>query len=308
MAQDLSIDDPKAYILTTCRTLDSKLWFLNNPILGVMIRAFLAKYQEKYGVEIYEFELMGNHYHLISRFPNGNRANFLRDFDAMIAKLVISLVPGFEGKVWARRARCQVLLEPEDVKHWFFYVAMNPIISGVCRSLSEYAQYSGFADAISGQPKKYKIFNKTDYNNRIRYNKHLTQAECTSEHKLVIQRLPGYEHLSQREYWELMQKEFAARREVVVRERLEQGLGFSTLEQQRAIKPGARPRRTKTSSRDTHRPLCLTLNAIARKAFLTWYFSVVEAYKEASRRFRAGELTVRFPPGTYRPSAAVGFT
>jgi hypothetical protein len=32
-----------------------------------------------------------------------------------------------------------------------------------------------------------------------------------------------------------------------------------------------------------------------------WYFSIYFAYKETSNRYRAGDLDVEFPAGTYKP-------
>ena len=120
-------------------------------------------------------------------------------------------------------------------------------------------------------------------------------------------RLPGYENLSQSEYRELMLKKFEARRQEILKSRKEKGLGFATREQLLQTVPGSKPRSTKSSTRNSHRPLCLTLCREARKTFLKWYFELLEDYRAASRKFRDGDFSVRFPEGTYRPPTAVGF-
>ena len=77
----------------TTRTAGSRLWFVNNKKLEERILAFLGFYQEKYTVELSSFKLMGNHYHLVARFPNKNRAQFMRDFNARICLLYTSPSP-----------------------------------------------------------------------------------------------------------------------------------------------------------------------------------------------------------------------
>lgn len=309
MAQDLSIEDRDAVFFCTTRTAESRLWFVNSPLLTERILAYLAKYAFDYSVVLYAFELMGNHYHLLAGFPLGNKSAFLRSFNSMVARLVKSYVKTFGGgKLWARRARTQFVLEDEDVENWFYYAALNPIASGLGQKYSDYPGYSSFSDAISGRVRKFKVVNWSDYRNRKRYNKKLTIEDCTQTYELKFHRLPGYEKASAKEYREVMLKKFEGRRQAILKERKEKGLGYASPEQLRKTEPGTKPRTTKTSTRHTRRPLCLTLSRAAKERFLTWYFDLLAEYKEASRRFRRGELTVTFPPGTYRPPAFAGFT
>ena len=55
------------------------------------------------------------------------------------------------------------------------------------------------------------------------------------------------------------------------------------------------------SKKGTRRPLVLTKDPEARETYLKWYFKVVEAFKEACAKYRFGDFTILFPPGTYRP-------
>ena len=98
-----------------------------------------------------------------------------------------------------------------------------------------------------------------------------------------------------------MLKKREERRLKLVKERKAKGLGFLTREQLLATVPGTKPKKTKKSTRDSKRPLVLTKCPEARKQFLDWYFSIFEAYKAAVKRYRAGQLDVVFPTGTYRP-------
>jgi len=65
--------------------------------------------------------------------------------------------------------------------------------------------------------------------------------------------------------------------------------------------PGSIPHNTKRSTIDSHRPRALSDCPERRKEALEWYFAMYYAYKEASMSYRAGDLNVEFPEGTYRP-------
>jgi REP element-mobilizing transposase RayT len=302
MAQDLSFESEEFCFFATTRTMNSLLWFINNPKLTERILAHLAKCQEVYGVIIYAFVVMGNHYHLIARFPRRNKANFFRDFNSIISKLTYRYVEKFEGgKLWARRVRTQVVPNPEDIKERFFYASLNPVAAGIVKNLSEYDSYVSFSDAVFDRRRKFSIVNWTDYNNRKRFNRSLKPKDCAREYTLTYSRLPGYEELTKSDYINVMSAELEKRRSEIVDARTKDGKGFASCEALKSLTPGVRPKSTKTSTRESKRPLVLTLCLETKKRFLDWYFSMLAAYKDASRRFRDGILDAPFPPGTFRP-------
>ncbi len=302
MAQDLSIESPTDTFLITIRTIASRLWFVNNPTLEKYVLSFLAKYQEMYEVKLYAFIIMGNHYHLVANFPKCNKAPFLQSFNSIFAKLVNTHVEEFHGgKLWARRARTQILPRDEDISHWSFYCALNPVSSGSTEKQTDYEGYNSFYDSIYGNERKFKLVNWTDFNNRTRSNKQLTPNDCSNTYTLRFSRLPGYENLSTKQYKNLMLRQAEERRIKIVKERLAEGKGFTNKALLRAVKPGAFPKSTKSSKRNTPRPLVLSLCMKTKKAYVDAIFLITAAFRQASSRYRAGEFDTPFPFGTYRP-------
>ena len=302
MSQDLKIESPDRTYFITTRTQNSRLWFINARQLEERILAYLAKYQSDYKVILYNFILMGNHYHLSAQFPHANKSAFMRSFNSIIAKLTKSYCEAFEGgTLWARRYRDQALLEPSDIEHWCFYSALNPVSSGLTKRARDYSGYNSFSDGAAGKSRKFKIIDWADYNNRKRYNSRLTPDDCATEYHLTFSRLPGYEKFPPSAYRTLMNTKLECRQTKLVEERLKNGEGFSTKEFLKRTIAGAKPQSTKTSSRSTKRPLVLTLSANAREKYLEWYFGILNWFKEASKRYLLGVLDVQFPPGTYRP-------
>ena len=302
MSRDLSFEDPELTFFITTRTIASRLWFVNNRKLHRKVAAFLAKYQRKFGVILHAFIIMGNHYHLVARFPRGNKAKFLKAFNSIFARLVEKMVPEFHGgKVWARPARCQVLPEPQDIEHWTLYCALNPVESGLTQKYTEYDTFNSFSPAIAGKTLQYELVNWSAYNNAKRVSQDVHPKQYTEEFTLTFSRIPGYESLSQREYMLMMEAKAEKRRNELIKKRFAEGKGFAGVEALRATVPGAFPKHTKKADRYTKRPLVLSLNPEARKIFIDRYFRLLEAYRIASKRFRDGDLNAEFPPGTYRP-------
>lgn len=302
MGRDKSIEYPKDVCLVTVRTIASRLWFVNSPELEERILAHLGKYQETYGVEIYGFILMGNHYHLLARFPKGNRHEFVGAFDSIIARLTARYQKDFiDGKLWARRARPQVVPNPEDIENQFLYVLLNPLSSGLLPNLADFRGYRCFEDTINGQSKPFKLVNWSKYTNCKRHNSKLQPKDFEEEYRIIYSRIPGYEKLGKEEYRMVLLEKLIGRKKEIVKSRKASGQGFAGKEVLRQTKPGALPRSTKKSDRHTPRPLILTFCMETKRAFLEMYFKIVAEYEIASKKFRDGDLTVIFPPGTHRP-------
>lgn len=293
------METPDIASLGTSRTINSLLWFVNNPILTDNMLGYLAKYQDKHQVKLYAFNIQGNHYHLNAQFPNSNRSAFYRDFNARTAEAVridVHQFPG--GPVFARRFSAQVLLLPEDVEDYFFYCALQPVQAGLCARLSDYPGYNSFHDAIHDIRRKRKVVNWAKYKAHKRYNPNVSIAEFTVEYELRYSRLPGYEHLSQKEYARQMLEKLEKRRIALVTKMKQEGHRFLTKEELRKILPGTAPHNTK---KGTRRPIVLSVSPEAKQKFLEWYFGIVASYRLASKKYLAGDPLVEFPPYTYKP-------
>ena len=84
-------------------------------------------------------------------------------------------------------------------------------------------------------------------------------------------------------------------------ERREKGLGFAGREAVLKTKPGARPKRTKSSDRNSHRPRVLSVCHERRHRYKERYFKLYFAYKAASEEYRGGKLDAQFPEDTDKP-------
>jgi REP element-mobilizing transposase RayT len=289
--------------LITSRTRDSRLWFVNNNQLEERILGLTAKYATRHEITLYGFALEGNHLHMVAQIDGDNRANFLRDLKSTIAKAVPYFTPSYcGGGVWGRRFSNEFIGDEATLEDYFFYVALQPIKDGLVDRISDYPGYNCFHDAVWGKTRRFKVFNGTAYYRAKRYGAKVRKSDFFEEFTLTYARLPGYEHLTQKEYAILMHNKLEERRQEILRARAAEGksssVGGKRLKQ---VVPGSFPKTTKTSTSTTHRPRVLSLCHQKRAEMRTWYFGILFHFKDASNRYRQGELSAEFPAGTYRP-------
>ncbi len=287
----------------SCRTRNSRLWFVNNKNLEDTILGYVAKYTIKYEVKLYALALEGNHMHNVSKFPKANRADFTRESHSMIADAVKRNCSNYEpGSLWHRRYSSEFLPDADSIEEYLFYTALQPVHDGLVDKISEYPGYNFFNNAISGIKRKFKVFNRAKYNDQIRYGASANKQDFIDEFELVYERLPGYEDLTQAEYKKLMLEKLEKHRLKAIKKRQEKGksacLGRENLLK---VKAGSRPKNTKTTGRFENRPRVLSPDNKVRHASKAWYFNIYFEYKECSAKYREGDLSVEFPPGTYKP-------
>ena len=296
-SQPLRVEDPDAILLITSKCVKGEMWFVNNKELEERIYAFVAKYCKKYKVKLYAIFIMGNHYHLVIQFPYGYMPHFMRDLNARIAEAVRMLVPEFEGgPVFQRRYTTQILADEQTIEDKFFYTWLQPVTSKICARNSEYTAKSLFNDAFQGTERDYKYFSYYEYNLAKKKDSKAKRKDFWKTHSLEFSRLPWHENLSQKEYELLMLEKLEARRLEEVAKSPD--ARYKTKSEIKRIRPGSKPKNTKKGGR---RPLVLAASIEAKNRVISWYLSVVAQFKEACAKYRAGEFSVDFPPGTFRP-------
>lgn len=300
MAYHPRIETKKIATFQTTRTRRSELWFVNNRPLERAILGYAAKYAARYSVKIYGLAIEGNHVHFPALFPKANRAHFMRDFNSAIARVV----PRYQkahpsGPLWARRYSAEYLPADEDIEEQFFYTVLQPVQDGLVESIYDYPGYNCFEDAVMGRTKIFKVVHWKKYNDALRWNPKVSIGDFTEKVELTYARIPGYEDMPTLEYARMMRAKLRKRTAEILGAR--KGTPCLGKERLQERIPGALPTRTKTSTRTSHRPRVLSKDNTRRAAGKSWYFSIYFKFKEASTRYRSGQIDVQFPEGTYRP-------
>ncbi|MEY4668870.1 MAG: hypothetical protein RL518_1569 [Pseudomonadota bacterium] len=284
----------------TTRSRKSKLWLVNNDQLEEAILGYAARYTTRHEVKMYALAIEGNHIQNVCMFPRANRSHFMRDFNSAVARAVARFQHSYPGgPFWHRRYSAEYLVACPDIEDRFFYTVLQPVNDGLVDDIRDYPGYNCFEDAITGRKRTCKVVKWKEYNDARRWNRSVSIEQFTELCTLKYERLPGYDHLSSKEYETMMRRKLKERTKAVLEVRkAKHSLGPVRLKE---IKPGATPKKTKTSGRFDYRPRVLSKDPERLALGEAWYFSIYFHYKNCSARYRAGELTVEFPPGTYKP-------
>jgi hypothetical protein len=304
------IECKKISTFQTTRSRCSELWFVNNYTLEQEILGYAAKYAKRHTVQLYALAIEGSHIQFPALFPKANRAHFMRDFNSAVARAVPRRQPNYPGgRLWARRYSAEYLPGAEDIEEQFFYTVLQPVQDGLVDDITKYPAYNCFEDAISGAVRNYPVVNWKKYNDARRWGKTVPIEDFTEFHELHYERLPGYENLSKASYMKLMREKLRSRTALVLKARKEEGKKVMGAQALKRVKPGTLPLHPKTSTRYDHRPRILSKDRERRAQGKAWYFSIYFEYREKSAKYRAGDLKVEFPEGTYKPPAfTIGYT
>lgn len=296
----IEISSKASFITSMIR--NHEMWLANQPKLEQVLLGYLAKYATKYGVTLYAVAFEGSHHHEVALFPKLNRAAFMRDFNAMIAKSIQRHAKSYPGgKVFARPYSEEKAWDPEDIEIMFFYTALQPVNDGLVDDLKDYPFYNFFEDAITGRTRTFKVMNWTAYNEARRWNPNVKAELFLENYDLKFARLPGYEHLSDLEYANKMRAKLKFHQDEIIKKRKAAGKPTVGREKLVTVVPGSPAKHPKTSNRWEKRPRILAKDPRSCRQGYDWFWDVVQEYRAASSQFRSGDLATVFPIGTYKP-------
>jgi hypothetical protein len=304
MSQPLRIDYPEGMSsFITRRFRNSQLCYANNKKLEKRVLGSLGKYLHKYQAEIYAYTMFGSHDHPMIQFKPKTKSRFFKDFGARTAEAVKKYVSDFgTGAVMESRAREQAITEDsESHLDRLMYTVMQPILAGLCKNLSDYPGFNSWKYILSGKPLTVEFFKGSEYSRAKKKNPDVDPAKFIEKYHITFKRLPGYEHMKQSEYREMLQKEYERRRLEIIEEYEKKGHVWPSPESLRRTKSTDTARNPKRSDRYSKRPLVLSLCMEAKQAFLDYYFHILEEFKKASTAYLKGDKTVTFPEGTCAP-------
>jgi hypothetical protein len=304
MSQPLRIDYPEGTSsFITRRFRNSQLCYANNKKLEKRVLGSLGKYLHKYKAEIYAYTMFGSHDHPMIQFKPKTKSKFFKDFGARTAEAVKKYVPDFgTGSVMESRAREQAVTEDsESHLDRLMYTVMQPILSGLCKHLSDYPGFNSWQYILSGKPLEVEFFKGSDFKRAKRRNPDADPSKFTEKYQIIFKRLPGYEDMDQSEYRKMLQEEYERRRRLIVEEFEKNGHVYPSPASLRRTRPTETAKNPKRSERHSKRPLVLSLCAERKQEFIDYYFSILQQFKEASMRYLKGDRTVTFPEGTCAP-------
>ncbi|MCB0486187.1 MAG: hypothetical protein KDC47_08325 [Flavobacteriaceae bacterium] len=287
----------------TRRFRNSQLAYINNRSLESRVLGSLGKYLDKYKTRIYAFTLFGSHDHSMYEFKEKTKSKFFRDFGARTAEAVKTHVPDFgTGAVFEKRPSEQAITEDKE-SHLdrLMYTILQPIRAGLCKNLSDYPGFNSFKYILSGKPLEVEFFNSSAYRRAKRRKKDVDPSLFVEKYSVRFEKIPGYEHLSQREYARVIQEEYERRRIAIIEEFEAKGHIWPSVQSLRRTRCTECARSPKRAKKGQRVPLVLSLCVERKKQFLEFYFSTLIEFKKASQAYLLGNRNAVFPSGTCIP-------
>lgn len=288
MPHPLRNSDPSLIHLITLRTIDAALWTAPSREINGIIGGVLARYQEILGIVIYCYAFLGNHYHILVKAPRSNLDEFEENVNREIARR-LNRHFSRRGKFWSERYNDRIVLTETDALAAFLYVIANPVKHGLVDHPRDWPGLCSYQQVLSERPLSFEF---THYSKRDGRNNPIRTT-----HQLHLSPLPQFEGLSSRDRRAALLRLVNARIQIFRDERKARNqafLGRASVELQKA---GTIPKHV-THSR---RPRCFGSSDEERRAFLTSERVRYERFREASHRFRLGDLLTVFPSFCFRP-------
>jgi len=247
----------------------------------------------EYNISVHSFTVLSNHFHLVLTDPHGRLPEFMHWLDEYVAKALNAFHGRWEN-FWAPGSYSHVVLETnDDVIDKMIYTIVNPVTAGLVARAAKWPGLTSVkhhvGDTITVE--RPEIFFRPD-------------GHMPVDVELELTRPPGFDKLTDEQFEKLLLEQLEQKEDQVrTRFKLE-GKRFLGVHAIRKIRPFDSPRsrepRRKLNPRIACKDTGLRVAAIERlKAFLN-------DYREAFRKWKAGNRRVVFPYGTYQLHVQAG--
>jgi REP element-mobilizing transposase RayT len=263
-------------------------------ILGVLGRA-----QARYGMEIHAPVFMSNHFHLLVTIRDQlQMARFMGFVNSNLAREIGQLV-GWRDKFWSRRYDAIPVSEEEAAQvERLRYLLSHGVKEGLVFRPEDWPGVHPAAPLLGKSHLEGTWFDRSrDYEAR-RSGKPASPRAFATRETVVLSPLPCWRHLSDSQRTERIRDLIGSIEEGAEAERRatdRRPLGADAVYHQH---PHSLPEESKRSPA----PLIHAVSREVREKFRAAYREFTMQFREASRKLRSGDLTARFPEGSFPPS------
>ncbi|KAB2966871.1 MAG: hypothetical protein F9K18_05020 [Thermoanaerobaculia bacterium] len=303
MGRRIRFHPPGSLVEVTCRTVQGRFLLQPTSLIADLCRGVLARAVRLYPVQVHAFVFLGNHYHLLLTAPSAARlATFMNYLNSNLAREVGRAVRWRE-KFWGRRYQAiLVSQEPEAQVERLLYLLRHGCKENLVRRPEDWPGASAVRSLRTGDAVTGHWYDRTRVCRAGRKRDRLERHDFVAVEHFDLAPLPCWTHLSPQEHRARVAELVAsveAETERTIEQSGRQPLGRIRLERQN---PHDAPNRVARRPA----PLVHAASRAVRLALRAAYRRFVQAYREASARFRQGEgvreLLARFPAGSFPPS------
>ena len=243
---------------------------------GVLAYA-LEKYQDT--IQLHHYVFLSNHFHLLlSAESSQSLAEFMCFFKGNVAR-ELGRIHDWHGTLWQKRYSSEEVLDQEGLTEIFKYITQNSVKEGLVDHPKQWTGLHGYHQLVINKTVSGPWVDRTAFYHSKQRREGKSEAEFTSEHKVIFSLPPLWAHLSKSEYKKLcIQLSDEAIEEALSNRKAKRSLGMRKVREM----PIKKARFTKRGTR----PLCRTKCIKALKAYQKLYFEFKANFQEVSADLR----------------------
>ncbi len=291
---------PNTTFEVTTRTLQGRLLLRPSAELNEIVLGILGRALELYPVLLHLVVVASNHIHLIVTAESVKLlSDFMRHINSNIAREAGRL-HSWKEKFWGRRYTAIPILDDDKLAERAVYLLSHGCKEGLVLRPVDWPGVNCVEAVTRGKTLSGVWYDRTKEYEAERAGQEWSSADFSKCYPVPLSPLPCFSDLSlvqQRTRYRAMVQDI----EVQTRRRLARaGRRVMGVKGVRGQSPHRRPRKVKRSPA----PLCHSTDPEQRRRFrddFRWFATI---YRQASRRLRAGDQTVRFPENCFPPALA----
>lgn len=298
MGRPLRFVPENTLVEVTVRTLQGRYLFKPSPGWREIFIGLLARSQERHPLKIHAFACLSNHFHLLVTPKDAYQlAAFMRYFNTNLSKEAGRL-HNWRGILIERRYRSILVSEEPEVQvARLRYVLAHGIKEGLVAKVDAWPGPHCASSLVSGMPAKGLWI---DRSRQFAANRRVSETDSDDHsvlYELTLDPLPCWRHYKPVDYCRrvaelLLDLETKARREL--RRKGNRPLGIRQILKQH---PHHRPRTISWSPAGLAHAGTSKAHLELRRA----YSMFVAAYYGAVEKLQRGDLSARFPEGSFPP-------
>jgi REP element-mobilizing transposase RayT len=296
MAYPIRHFEPQKIYFVTSRTMQSLFLMAPSDKTNELIGGVLARAVRQYEVELFAYVFMSNHFHAMVRAPSAvAMSKFMQHLQSNIAVKVGRLI-GWRGSFFARRYSAEPIVGDEAQIARLTYILSHGVKEGLVSEVRKWPGLSCVQALLDGGTVTHHRWRNWTQRWRMEVRTEVNidrfSEECPSNaESLTLTPLPCWAELA------------AGRRSHHVAQIVAEvdATAPNKVQESSARLAAQDPRGAPKKTKHTPRPKAHGSNTAIWLEAVRQYRTVVAAFRQASRRWLAGDFGAEFPPHCFRP-------
>jgi REP element-mobilizing transposase RayT len=272
------------------------------------VGGWFARSLERYGdgIEVYAFNVLSNHFHILARDTKGQLPKVMWYFQTNLAKEVKRLRGSATGHVFGRRYDAKLVESEQRFLSRYAYVLCNPVKDGLVEEAGQWPGLSSLDAALSGEPLRFRLLDRTAYHNASRGGRRVRREDFVRTHTIELAVPPMWAGLGRRRRRSVIRELVSGYDAVKELERESEGRGVAGVARVLSRSFADRPRRPAFR----RRRLVVAESAEREEEVMEGWRRAHDSYRETFAGLRRALLLGRrfhgeWPPWTCPPGSLV---